>query len=324
MMSNTIFGFTIKHFLAYITFIFMGLMFPFISNSIWLSIGTTFLIFAVVALSQDIILGRAGLYAMGHAMFFGMGAYVFAILISTYSLPLFIAIPLSGLIPLIMAVILALPIIHLRGDYFLVVSLGLNIIFTQILNNDPFGLTGGPNGLFSLTINNLWGIDFSSPTTIYFIALILLVLVFIILHNLNYSRIGRAFYFINHDDLAAKSVGINPASLKLLAFTLGALLAGLAGSIYVLQYGSVSPEAFGIEQSILLFAVVIVGGQGSIVGVIIGTFVMFVLPEIFREFTEVRYLVFGLAMILVMILRPRGILPSKFGFYCKKLLNQHE
>ena len=300
--------------------ILISIIFPYLANSVWLSVGTTFLIFSTLALSQDMILGRAGIYAMGHAMFFGLGAYAFAIMLSHYNVNLVIAFISAGIITGIIGMVLARPILHLRGDYFLVVSLGLNIIFTQIINNDPFGLTGGPNGIFAININTLLGIDFSNPKIIYFIALLLLLIVILLLNNLNYSKIGRALYYVNHDEIAARSVGINPTNIKLLIFALGTMIAGFAGSIFVLQYSAVSPDTFDINQSILLFAVVIVGGQGSLAGVIAGSFIMFVIPEIFRSFAEVRYLIFGIAMVVLMVIRPSGILPNKFRFYRRKLL----
>ncbi|MEN9390984.1 MAG: high-affinity branched-chain amino acid transporter, permease protein, partial [Pseudomonadota bacterium] len=144
----------------------------------------------------------------------------------------------------------------------------------------------------------------------------------LLFYRLNYSKFGLAIYYLNHDHIAAKSVGIKPSLNKLLSFSLGTMLAGFTGAIYTLQYGAVSPEAFGIEQSILLFAVVIVGGQGSLIGVVAGSFVMFVLPEIFRSYAEYRLLVFGAAMVILMVIRPNGLFPSKFGFFQKRHLQQ--
>ncbi len=292
--------------------IFMG-FYPLFVDSAWLAVGTTFLVFSVVAFSQDIILGRAGVFHMGHAMFFGLGAYTTAILNVHFGWPILATWAPSVLIPMFFAFILAGPIIHLRGDYLLVATIGFNIIFIQILENDVFGLTGGPNGLFGIDIVRVFGIEFASGTYMYYMAFILLGIALFIMRNLDRSKFGRAMFYINKDEIAAQSMGISIRYYKLYAFVVGAGIAGAAGSMFSVQYSAVSPEAFNVTQSIMFFTIVLVGGSASLPGVLIGTFIMFVLPEVFREFATARYLVFGLAMILTMILRPRGIWPVRFG-----------
>ena len=292
--------------------IFMG-FYPLFVDSAWLAVGTTFLVFSVVAFSQDIILGRAGVFHMGHAMFFGLGAYSTAILNVPFGWPILATWAPSVLVPMFFAFILAGPIIHLRGDYLLVATIGFNIIFIQILENDIFGLTGGPNGIFGIDIVRVFGIEFASGTYMYYMAFILLGIALFIMRNLDRSKFGRAMFYINKDEIAAQSMGISIRYYKLYAFVVGAGIAGAAGSMFSVQYSAVSPEAFNVTQSIMFFTIVLVGGSASLPGVLIGTFIMFVLPEVFREFATARYLVFGLAMILTMILRPRGIWPVRFG-----------
>ncbi len=292
--------------------IFMG-FYPLFVDSAWLAVGTTFLVFSVVAFSQDIILGRAGVFHMGHAMFFGLGAYTTAILNVHFGWPILATWAPSVLVPMFFAFILAGPIIHLRGDYLLVATIGFNIIFIQILENDIFGLTGGPNGIFGIDIVRVFGIEFASGTYMYYMAFILLGIALFIMRNLDRSKFGRAMFYINKDEIAAQSMGISIRYYKLYAFVVGAGIAGAAGSMFSVQYSAVSPEAFNVTQSIMFFTIVLVGGSASLPGVLIGTFIMFVLPEVFREFATARYLVFGLAMILTMILRPRGIWPVRFG-----------
>lgn len=287
--------------------------FPLFVDSAWLAIGTTFLVFSVVALSQDIILGRAGVFHMGHAMFFGLGAYTTAILNVQFGLPILATLIPAILIPMFFAFILIAPIIHLRGDYLLVATIGFNIIFIQVLENDIFGLTGGPNGIFGIDVVRLFDIEFASQTSMYYMAFLLLGVTLWIIYNLDRSKFGRAMFYIHKDEVAAQSMGISIRYFKLYAFILGAGIAGAAGSMFSVQYSAVSPEAFNVTQSIMFFTIVLVGGSASLPGVLIGTFIMFVLPEIFREFETARYLVFGVAMILTMILRPHGIWPVKFG-----------
>lgn len=298
--------------LALLTLAVMG-FFPLFVDSAWLAIGTTFLVYSTVAFSQDIILGRAGVFHMGHALFFGLGAYSTAILNVHFGWPILATWLPAVIIPIIISVLVAGPIIHLRGDYLLVATIGFNIIFIQVLQNDAFGLTGGPNGIFGIDIVRLFGFEFMSQTYMYYMAFILLGITLFIIRNLDKSKFGRAMFYINKDEIAAQSMGINIRYYKLYAFALGASIAGAAGSMFSVQYSAVSPEAFDVIQSIMFFTIVLVGGSASLPGVLIGTFIMFVLPEIFREFDEYRYLVFGVAMILTMILRPRGILPVKFG-----------
>ncbi|WP_417324609.1 branched-chain amino acid ABC transporter permease [Halarcobacter sp.] len=294
-------------------FILVMAVFPFTVDSAWLSIGITFLVFATVAFSQDIILGRAGVFNMGHAIFFGIGAYTTAILNVHFGLEIVATIPFAIIFPVIVAVVLAGPIIHLRGDYLLVATIGFNIIFEQVLSNDLFGLTGGPNGIFGIDVVRVFGYELFSDTAIYYMAFGLLLITLLIIRNLDNSRYGRALYYINKDEIAAKSMGINIPYYKLFAFALGAAIAGVAGSIFAIQYSAVSPESFSFMQSVMFFAIVLVGGSASLPGVIIGTFVMFVLPELFTEFKESRYLIFGAAMVLTMVLRPNGVWPATFG-----------
>ena len=290
----------------------MGL-YPLFANSAWIAIGTTFLVYACVAFSQDIILGRAGAFNMGHAVFFGLGAYTTAILNVHFGWPILATWIPAVLVPVLASVILAGPIIHLRGDYLLVATIGFNIIFIQLLENDVFGLTGGPNGIFGIDVVHAFGIEFFSQEYMYYMAFILLLITLFIMYSLDKSKFGRAMFYINKDEVAAQSMGISIRFYKLYAFALGAGIAGAAGSMFAVQYSAVSPEAFNVIQSIMFFTIVLVGGSASLPGVLIGTFIMFILPEIFRGFEEARYLVFGIAMILTMILRPRGIWPVKFG-----------
>ncbi len=286
---------------------------PFILNSRWESVATTFLIYSSVALSQDIVLGRAGMFDMGHAIFFGLGAYSTAILNTVYGVPIFLTIPVAIILPLIFGILLAAPIVHLRGDYLLVTTIGFNIVFTQALKNNVFGITGGPNGIFGIASPSIFGYSLSSQTAIYFMAFVLLLITLFIIRNLETSKIGRALHYINEDSLASECIGINTRFYRLFSFGLSAAIAGLAGVVFAVQFSAVSPEAFNFMQSVLFFTIVLVGGPSSIEGVLLGTFFMFVLPEMFRQFAEARYLVFGIAMILIMIWRPKGIWPAKFG-----------
>ena len=311
-----------------IIFLLTMAVFPFLVDSAWLGIGITFLVFAVVAFSQDIILGRAGIFNMGHAIFFGIGAYTTAILNVHFGFEIIATVPFAIILPIIISILLAGPIIHLRGDYLLVATIGFNIIFEQVLKNNVFDVTGGPSGIFGIDVVRIFGYELYSVTAIYYIAFGLLLITLFIIRNLDNSKYGRALYYINKNEIAAKSMGINISYYKLFAFALGAAIAGAAGSVFAIQYSAVSPESFNFMQSVMFFAIVLVGGSASLPGIIIGTFVMFVLPELFTEFKESRYLIFGAAMVLTMILRPNGVWPATFGnipkFLKKKVVKTEE
>lgn len=292
-------------------FVVMAVL-PHLLNPRWQAVAITFLVFAVVALSQDIVLGKCGMFNMGQALFFGLGAYTTAILNHHFGWPILATIPLAILVPVLFGVLLTGPIVHLRGDYLLVTTIGFNIVFVQVLQNNLGGLTGGPNGIFGLDPLNLFGLKLTSQVSVYYFAFAVLLLTLWLMHNLETSKAGRALHYLREDQLAAESIGINARVYKIFAFALSAGIAGLAGTVYATQYAAVSPEAFDFIQSVLFFSIVIVGGS-SVPGVLLGVFVMFVLPEIFREFATWRFFIFGFAMILAMILRPRGIWPAKFG-----------
>ncbi len=295
---------------------------PHLLNSRWQAVAITFLIFSVVALSQDIVLGKSGMFNMGQALFFGIGAYTTAILNAQFGWPLLATIPLAILIPAVFGVILAGPIVHLRGDYLLVTTIGFNIVFVQVVQNNLGGITGGPNGIFGLDSLSFFGVQLLSQVAVYYFAFAVLLLTLWIMHNLEGSKPGRALHYLREDQLAAESIGINTRIYKIFAFALSAGIAGLAGTVFATQYSAVSPEAFNFMQSVLFFSIVIVGGS-SVPGVLIGVFVMFVLPEIFREFATWRFFIFGFAMIAAMILRPRGIWPATFGKIPRFLIKEN-
>jgi branched-chain amino acid transport system permease protein len=306
---------------GYTLFFLMMLGLPLVLNARWLTVATTFVIFVIVALSQDVVLGKGGMFNMGQALFFGIGAYASAILNAHLGWPLWATLPVAILVPVIFGILLSGPIVHLRGDYLLVVTIGFNIVFIQVLQNNLFGLTGGPNGIFGLSTINLPGLFNHPEKGAYYTAMLGLIITLLVMYNLEKSKIGRALHYLREDELAASSIGINTRIYKIFAFALGAGIAGMAGTIYANQYSAVSPEAFDFIQSVLFFTIVIVGGS-SVPGIMLGVFVMFVLPEIFRDFATWRYFIFGFAMIGTMIVRPRGIWPAKFGKIPKRLIKE--
>lgn len=268
-------------------------------------------IYAVLALSLNLILGQTGLFHMGHAAFFAVGAYTTAILNTMHQWPVFSTMPVAGFLAAFFALLVALPIIHLRGDYLLVVTIGIVEIVRIALTNNVFGITGGPNGIYGISRPELYGLVFSSARLQYYLIWSFTGITLFLFYLLEHSRIGRAFNYIKHDDLAASGCGINVARYKLMAFVLGAFWAGMAGTLYAANIRTIEPSSFNFYESVILFAIVILGGSGSNAGVILGAFLLVGLQDLFRGFDSARMLFFGAAMVAMMIFRPQGLLPPR-------------
>lgn len=285
--------------------------FPFIADAYWTDVAVFFGIYVILGLSLNLILGEVGLFNMGHAAFFGIGSYLTAILSIQFGIPVIWLLPLAAIGAGLVGWILTAPIIHLRGDYLLIVTIGINEIVRIALINNPFGLTGGPNGLLLLERIEIFGWTVRTPSDFYWLIWTFIVLLIIVLVRLQNSRIGRAWNYVREDEIAAAAMGINVRNAKLLAFTLGAALAGAAGTLYAAKMRIISPESFTFSESVILFAIVILGGMGSIPGIIVAAGALMILPELLRGFVEYRMLFFGAAMVLMMIFRPQGLWPSR-------------
>jgi branched-chain amino acid transport system permease protein len=251
------------------------------------------------------------MFHMGHTAFFAMGAYTTAILNTVYQWPIFATMPVAGLFAAIFAFLLALPIIHLRGDYLLVVTIGIVEIVGISLKNNIVGLTGGANGIYGIARPELFGLVFSTPKLQFYLIWGFTAFTVLLFYLLEHSRFGRALNYIRYDDLAASGCGINVARYKLIVFTLGAFWAGMAGTLFAANIRTIEPTSFNFYESVILFAIVILGGRGSIAGVLLGSFLLIGLQDVFRGFESARMLVFGGAMMLMMIFRPQGLLPPR-------------
>lgn len=277
-------------------------------NTYWTEVAVNVGLYALLALSLNVILGQAGIFHMGHAAFYAVGAYVTAILNTHYQIPILLLIPVAGAAAALFALIVARPIIHLRGDYLLIVTIGIVEIVRIALINDVFGLTGGANGIFGIARPELFGIKIRKAIQFYYLIWIIVGLTVLLFHWLSESRFGRALNCIKEDDTAAEGCGMDVAHLKLMAFVIGAFWAGMAGNLFAAKMTIISPSSFTFWESVVVFAVVILSG-GSQIGVLLGTFLIVALPEMFRDFASARMLVFGLAMMIMMVVRPQGLLP---------------
>ncbi|RLC38039.1 MAG: branched-chain amino acid ABC transporter permease [Candidatus Nealsonbacteria bacterium] len=287
---------------------------PFKINNYWIDVFFFFGIYALLGLSLNIVLGEVGLFDLGHMGFMAIGAYTTAILNTAFGIPIIILLPVSAIAAGAFAWLVCSPIIHLRGDYLCIVTIGMGEIVRLTLINNPFGITGGPNGVFGIDFLSFGGpLVIDSSIESYFVIWIIVGLTILGLVNLQHSRIGRAWNCIREDEVAAESTGIDVRYYKLLAFVLGAGLAGVAGNIYASKLMIVSPESFSFMESCMLFCIVLIGGMGSIPGVLIGAAAISLFPEIFRTFAQYRMLIFGAVMVAMMIFRPGGIWPRKRG-----------
>lgn len=278
--------------------------------NVFISVG----LYALLSLSLNVILGHCGMFHMGHAAFYAIGAYTTAVLNTQFGIPILAILPIAGLAAALFALIVAAPIIHLRGDYLLLVTIGIVEIVRIALTNDVGGVTGGSNGIIGMDSPNLFGYVFNSSLAQHYLVWVIVAASLYLFHLLANSRFGRALNYIKSDETAAQGCGINTGYYKLIAFVIGAFWAGLAGNLFASLMGVVTPNSFNFMESVIVFAIVIIAG-GSQVGVILGTIVFIALPEVFRWAGQFRMLFFGLAMMVMMIVRPQGIFPPAPRFY---------
>ena len=319
----------------------------------WVRIADLALLYVLLALGLNIVVGYAGLLDLGYVAFYAVGAYLFALMASPHladnfaafaamfpnglHTSLWIVIPVAALLAAFFGALLGAPTLKLRGDYLAIVTLGFGEIIRIFLNNldHPVNLTNGPKGLgqidsvkiFGLDLGKrleLFGFDINSVTLYYYLFLVLVVISIVICYRLQDSRIGRAWMAIREDEIAAKAMGINTRNMKLLAFGMGASFGGVSGAMFGAFQGFVSPESFSLMESVMIVAMVVLGGIGHIPGVILGAVLLSALPEVLRyvagplqamtdgrlDSAILRQLLIALAMIIIMLMHPRGLWPS--------------
>jgi branched-chain amino acid transport system permease protein len=319
----------------------------------WVRIIDIALLYVLLALGLNIVVGYAGLLDLGYVAFYAVGAYMFALLASPHLVetfpaiqamlpdgmhsPWWLVLPLGALVAGFMGMLLGAPTLKLRGDYLAIVTLGFGEIIRVFLNNleHPVNLTNGPKGITQVDSIKMFGYDFGrtgevfgfeipSVTNYYYLFLALVVISVLICYRLERSRIGRAWMAIREDEIAAKAMGINTRNLKLMAFGMGATFGGVSGVLFASFQGFVSPESFSLQESVMIVAMVVLGGIGHIPGVIVGALLLAALPEVLRyvagplqamtggrlDAAILRQLLIALAMISIMLARPRGLWPS--------------
>ncbi|MBJ7417697.1 MAG: high-affinity branched-chain amino acid ABC transporter permease LivM [Niveispirillum sp.] len=321
-----------KGFAFGITLFAITLPFMPFSDRYIMDVGTTVLIYVLLGMGLNVTVGLAGLLDLGFVAFYAIGAYSFAILSTTLGWGFWICLPLSGLIAALFGVLLSLPILRLRGDYLAIVTLGFGEI-TRIVILNWQSFTGGPAGISGIprpslfgmsfdkrppegltSFHQLTGIDFSGEHRLiflYFIALTLVLAAAWVIRRLRALPVGRAWEALREDEIACRSLGINPTASKVSAYAVGGMLGGFAGCFFAARQGFVSPESFTFMESALILAIVVLGGLGSQIGVVIAALFIVLLPEVGREFADFRMIVFGIAMIAIMVWRPGGLLSQR-------------
>lgn len=280
---------------------------PFFQNDYYRDVLTLTGMYAVLALGLNLMVGQTGLLNLGYVAFYAIGAYSYAILSTRFGLAFWPGLVVGAATSAFMALLIGLSTLRLRGDYFAIVTLGLGEITRIVLNNSD-SVTGGPNGISRIGRPAIGAMVFSTPLDFYYLILIIAIITVFAMNRLMVSRIGRAWVAIREDEIAAEAMGINTFRLKLLAFVVASAWAGMVGVFFAAKMAFVSPESFTFFESVIILCMVVLGGMGSIPGIILGAFLLVTLPEVFRDFADYRMLGFGVALVLMMVFRPQGLL----------------
>ncbi|GAB6113506.1 high-affinity branched-chain amino acid ABC transporter permease LivM [Desulfomicrobium escambiense] len=277
----------------------------------------SFLLYVVLGLGLNVIVGVAGLLFLGHAAFYAIGAYSYALLNQYFGLGFWVALPIGGVVAALAGVALAFPVLRLRGDYLAIVTLGFGEIVRLLLENFS-DITGGPSGVSNIPRPGLFDMQLSvagANIYIYYIVLALAIVTIVAVTRLKDSRIGRALQALREDEIACEAMGIDRVGVKLMAFGLGTAWAGFAGVVFAAKTTFINPASFTFFESAIILSIVVLGGMGSNLGVILGSAFLVLLPEYMRAFSEYRMILFATAMVLMMVFRPQGLIPEKRKTY---------
>ncbi len=292
--------------------IFLVALLPPFAGNYWTQILGDIGIYVILGIGLNVTVGFAGLLDLGYVAFFAIGAYVYALCASPQfgiHIPFWLMLPACVGSAALGGALLGIPVLRMRGDYLAIVTLGFGQIVRILLNNlDP--VTNGPRGLLRIDPPSIGAFVINSPASWYYLILLGILVSAGLASRLNHSRIGRAWIAMREDQDAAAMMGINVLRYKLLAFTVGASFAGFGGAVFAARQGSIFPENFSLMVSINVLCLIIIGGMGNIPGVILGAVILIGLPEVLREIQQYRMLVFGALLVIMMVFRPEGLLPS--------------
>ncbi len=286
--------------------------FPFLTSMYQTSIMTTALMYVVLGLGLNIVVGLGGLLHLGYAAFYAVGAYTYALLNYHFGLSFWICLPIGAGLATIMGILLAIPVLRLRGDYLAIVTLGFGEVIRIVLENwNEFSF--GPSGIAQIPRPGFFGMSMKLQTAtiyIYFIMIAMVIFTIFVVRRLENSRIGRAWIAMREDEIASESMGIDITKSKITTFALGAFWAGMVGVIFAAKTTFINPASFTLWESVMILCVVVIGGMGSIVGVVFGALILILLPEYLRAFSEYRMLMFGAILVIMMVFRPGGIISN--------------
>ena len=281
----------------------------------YLRIADNVLIYLILAIGLNMVVGYAGLLDLGFIAFYAIGAYSYAILASgqfDIHLPFLAVFLIGGGLAGLAGVLLGIPVLRLRGDYLAIVTLGFGEIIRLLINNADW-LTNGPQGISRIDRPELFGLVLQSPRDFFYFLLLLAILTFAFVWRLERSMLGLAWSAVREDQDAARGVGIDTTAVKLAAFGLSAMIGGFAGVVFSAFQRFVSPESFTFWESLTVVLIIVIGGLGNLIGVIAGALTLVVIPELLRSYSDYRLLLYGAALVLVILLRPNGILPRAYG-----------
>ncbi|MDC0335673.1 branched-chain amino acid ABC transporter permease [Pseudodesulfovibrio sp.] len=312
IQSNTILKFAALGVIA-----ILAVVFPKVFDLYQTNIMISCLLYIVLGLGLNIVVGLAGLLDLGFVAFYAVGAYAYALCNMHWGIGFWFMLPVGAVVGALLGIILGFPVLRLRGDYLAIVTLGFGEIIRLILEN--WGdVTMGPSGISSIDRPALFGVDlgvFGSTHYMYYIMIGLVLFTIFCVNRLQNSRIGRAWLALREDEIACQAMGIDKMKTKLMAFALGATWAGMAGVVFAAKTTFVNPASFTFWESAIILSIVVIGGMGSIRGVIAGAIILILVPEYLRDFAEFRMLLFGAIMVLVMVFRPQGLISAKRKIY---------
>ncbi|OIK10541.1 branched-chain amino acid ABC transporter permease [Bacillus sp. MUM 116] len=281
---------------------------PVVSDNYWIDVALMAMIYIILALGLNIVVGYCGLLDLGFSAFFAVGAYTTGILMTQYHISFWIAIVVSAFLSAIAGIIIGAPTLRLRSDYLAIVTLGFGEIVRISAINLHF--TGGASGIFGIPKPSIGSFQLTGLTGVYYLAFIAVLVMIFIVRRLGDSRLGRAWKYIREDEDAAEAMGINRWKTKLLAYIFGAIVGGFGGSIFAVKMTAISPQSFNFTQSAMILLAVVLGGLGRIPGMVLGAVFVILLPEVMRDFADWRLLIFGGLLVVMMIFRPEGLWPS--------------
>jgi len=286
------------------------IVFPFFVKFYQVGIMTSALMFVILGLGLNIVIGYGGLLHLGYAAFYAMGAYTYGLMYLYFGLPFWGALPLGAVTGALFGILIGVPVLRLRGDYLAIVTLAFGEISRLLLENMS-GFTKGPEGIAQIPRPGFFvKLSLQGATTyLFYISIALVLFTIFVMRRLEDSRIGRALEAMKEDDIAAQSMGIDLAKTKLITFALGAVWAGMVGVVLASKTTYINPGSFTLMESVMILVAVVLGGTGSIPGVILGAFLVTLIPEYFRALADYRMLMFGVALVVMSIFRPQGIIP---------------